>query len=397
MPLQTGVGLDIAYRKETTYGVLPANDATAKKLRRQSFGLKLGKDSIRSNEIRKDRGRAPSRHAMRKVDGPIGGELSLGTYADFIGSACMRLFAAVASLSALTNVTAAATAPQFVRAAGSWITDGLRVGMTIRMTGWTTTATANNSKNFTIIALTATDMTVAETVVAKAAGDSVVVSIPGKVTYQPLTGHVDESYAFETWASNAAQSLRYLGNKVSSIDIGLPPNDKASINIAFMGQDRVKSTTQYFTAATAAGTAQMQTGLSGRIYVNGSPVVILTDLQIKLSLDPETKGVVGSNITPDVFLGSLGVDGSFSVLWKDGVFDDYFDLETEVPIVIQLLDSSGTASDFMNITMPRVKLSGGDMPDTEKAIVQTFQFTTAVGTGASGYEATTIQFQDSLA
>lgn len=397
MPMQTGVGLVIAYKKESTYGVLPTNDATAKQLRRTAFGLSLKKDSIRSNELRKDYQRPASRHAMRKADGNIEGELSLGTYADFIGSALRRNFAAVASLAALTNVTATVGAPQFVRGTGSWITDGLRVGMVVRCTGWTTTGVANNSKNFTIIALTATQMTVAETVAAKTAGDSVVFSIPGKVTYVPGTGHTNDSYAVEEWAPDALQSLRFLGQKVSGFSLSMPPNDKVSVTFNFMGQDRTKATSQYFSAASAAGTSQMQTGLSGAVYYNGVAVGVLTQLTLDVSGNADTLGVVGSNITPDVFLGPVDVSGSLSVVWKDGVFDDDFDLEVERPLVIKLLDSSAAAADFMTLTMPFVKLSGGDQPDAEKAIIQSFQFGARVGDGSNGYETTTLMVQDSLA
>ena len=399
MALQTGVNLGIAYRKETAFGVLPANDASAKKLRRTSFALGLKKDSIKSNEIVPDYQRRASRHGMRKIDGAIGGELSLGTYADFFGSILRKVFAAVAPLGALTNVTASATAPQFVRASGSWITDGLRVGMVTRQAGWTTTATANNTKNFTIIALTATQMTVAETVVAKASGDSIVVSIPGKVAYVPLTGHTNESYAFEEWAADAGQSLRFLGNKVATADINIPPNDKATVSFGFVGQERSPSAaSQFFTNAVAAGTTQMQTGVSGAVFVNGAATNVMTAFTLQLNGNLEAVGVIGSKITPDVFVGAVDVSGSFSTLWNGATFDGYFDNETEVPLIVRLLDSEAPACDFLVITVPAVKLSGGDMADAEKAVIQNFQYTASIGGGgANGYEATTIMIQDSLA
>ncbi len=397
MALQDGTGVIYAYKKESTFGVLPTNDSTAKQLRRTSFGVSLTKEAIRSAEIRRDRQRPAIRHAMRKVAGPVEGELSLGTYADFIGSSLRRNFAAVASLAALTTVTATVGAPQFVRASGSWITDGLRVGMTIRMTGWTTTAVANNSKNFTIIALTALQMTVAEAVAAKAAGDSVVVSIPGKCSYVPLTGHTNDSYSLEQWAPDAAQSRRFLGCRVGGLKISLPPNDKAMLSVDFMGQDRAKAASQYFSAAAAAGTSQMQTGLTGSLYVAGVQVAILTAFELSLTNGLETKGVVGSNLTPEVWQGTVEASGSFSVLWQDATFDGYFDDETDVPIVVQLRDSSASAADFMNIVLPSLKLAGGDLPDGERALVQSFQFSAAVGSGANGYEATTLFIQDSLA
>ena len=395
--LQTGTGLVIAYKKESTFGTLPTNDSSAKQLRRVKFDLSLKKDMIRSNEIRTDRQRPAGRHAMRKVDGSIGGELSLGTYADFIGSALRRDFATVSALSALTNITAAATAPHFTRASGSFITDGLRVGMIFRMSGWTTTGANNNSRTYTIVALTATQITVAETVAAKASGDSVVITPAGKVSYVPLTGHTDDSYAFENWASTVAQSLRFLGQKVSSVAIDMPPNEKVMVDFGFMGQDRAKSTTQYFTSATAAGTSQMQTGLSGAIYINGTASAVLTGFKLQIDGGHEVQGVVGSNLTPDVFAGSVDVSGSFSVLWSSGTFDDLFDAETEVPIVIVLRDSTSAATEAMSITIPYAKLSGGSQPDAEKAIVQSFDFVARVGDGTSGYQATTLQIQDTLA
>ena len=398
MPLQTGTGLIIAYKKEVAFGTLPANDAAAKQLRRVGFNLGLKKDLIRSAEIRRDYQRPAARHGMRKVDGSIGGELSLGSYADFIGSALRRNFTAVVVAGQpLTNVTASVAAPNFVRAAGSWITDGLRVGMTMRWAGWTTTGVANNAKNFTIIALTATGITVAEAVVAKASGDSVTASVPGKVTYTPGTGHTDDSYAFESWAPSAAQSLRFLGNKVAGFDIDMPPNDKVSIDIAFMGQNRVKDVSQYFAAATAAGTSQMQTGLSGALYLNGVAYGILTAFKLSATGSPEMQPVVGSNLTPDVFQGPVDVSGSFSVLWQSGVIDDHFDLEQEVPLVVTLRDTTAAASEFMTLTLPYIKLGGGDQADSERAIIQSFDFTARVGDGANGYEATTLMVHDSLA
>lgn len=397
MGLQTGTGLIIAYKKETTFGVLPTNDATAKQLRRTRFGLGLTKDAIKSSEIRRDFQRPAARHAMRRAGGDVEGELTLGTYAAFIGSGLRRDFATVPALSALTNVTATVGAPQFVRATGSWITDGLRVGMTVRMTGWATTGAANNNKNFTIIALTATQMTVAEAVAAKAAGDSVVVSIPGKATYIPLTGHTNDSYAFEQWAPDAAQSRRFLGQRVGGLKFASPANDKASFTATFLGQDRAQAGTQYFTSASAAGTGQMQTGLLGAIYINGLAVGVLTSWDIATTNALETVAVAGSPLTPEVFQGPIDVSGSFSVLWQDATMDGYFDNETETPVLLQLRDSTAAAAEFINLVLPACKITGGDTPDAEKALVQSFSFTARVGDGSSGYEATTLFVQDSLA
>lgn len=397
MPVQTGVGLKVAYKKETTFGVLPTNDATAKYLRRLSTSLALSKAQIASAEIRTDYQNADMRHGLRSVAGDLVGEMSLGSYADFIASALRRNFAAVSSIGPLTTITASATAPHFVRSAGSWITDGLRVGMVFRMTGWTTTGVNNNGKNFTIIALTATDITVAETVAAKAAGDSVTVSIPGKVSYVPSTGHTNDSYAIEYWAPDAAQSHRFLGCKVNTVALALPPADRAQITVGFMGQDRAQAATQYFTAASAASSSPILTGLQGALFVAGTQVALVDNVALNITGNMQTAAVVGSNKTPDVFAGRVVVGGQMSVLYQDGVFDGYFDNETAVSLILRLNADTAAAGEFMTLVLPKIKLAGGAYQDAEQAMRQQFDFTALKGDGSGGFEATTLQVQDSLA
>jgi hypothetical protein len=397
MAIQTGVGLKVAYKKQVAAGTLPTNDSTAKYLRRLSSSLSLSKSAIRSEELRSDYQRADVRHGMRSVGGDLSGEFSVGSYADFIASALRKNFATVPNLSALTNVTATVAAPQFVRATGSWITDGLRVGMVIRMTGWTTTGVDNNNKNFTIVALTATGITVAETVVAKTAGDSVVVTNPGKVTYAPGSAHTADAYAIEHWAPEAAQSHRFLDCKVNSVGIALPANEKAQITVGFMGLDRQAAGTQYFSSASAASTSPMLTGLSGALFVQGAAVALIENAQLNIGGNMATAGVVGSNKSPDVFPGPIDVGGQMTVLFQDGVFDGYFDNETPISLVLRLNADTLAAGDFVTFTLPRIKLSGGSYQDNPQAMRQQFEFTAIKGDGTAGFEATTMQVQDSLA
>jgi hypothetical protein len=396
MAIQTGVALQVAYKREAAFGVLPTNDAQARQLRRLSTGLALSKSAFRSEEVRPDYQTGDMRHGLRAVGGDLNGELSLGTYAEFIGAAVRRDFATVPSLAALTNVTANAAGPHFVRAAGSWITDGLRVGMVIRMAGWTAPATANNARNFTIVALTATGITVAESVTAKAAGDSVVVSIPGRVTFVPSAGHINPSFAIEHWAPDAAQSHRFLGCKVNSLQIQLPPGDKASIAIGLMGRDRAKAGTQYFTAASQVTSTPMLAGLQGALFVNGVAQALVTNATLQLNGNMATVGVVGDNRTPDVFVGRVDVTGQISVLFNDGVFDGYFDDETEVSLVLRLNADTAQAGDFMTITLPRIKLAGGQYQDSQQQMTQQFDFTALrAASTAGGFQDTTVMFQDS--
>jgi len=78
-----------------------------------------------------------------------------------------------------TNISAVASARKFVRASGSWLSDGFVVGQSVKSSGWTG-GTANNKHARTITAVSATDMIFAGAdgadMVDDAGGESVTVT-----------------------------------------------------------------------------------------------------------------------------------------------------------------------------------------------------------------------------
>jgi len=397
MAIQQEVGEVIAYKIGTgTYPAAPSA-GSAQRLRRTDYNVALAKDMLRNTELRTDYQRPMPRHGMRRAAGAAQGLLSGGTYAPFIGSALRRAFTTVTTLPALTNVTAAATAPQFVRAAGSWITDGLRVGMVVRMTGWTAGGTGNNSKNFTIIALTATDMTVAETVAAKASGDSVVVSIPGKVTWVPATGHTNDWYSIERWMPDAALSLRADGVRVGGFSLELADNDNISFNLDLQGSQVVKAASQYFTSPTAEGSSTVYSSLAGAAFIEGVQVGVLTGFRLNQSSGLTPLKAVFRNTSPDILAGPVDVSGSATLYLDSATYYDYFDLESQIAIVGRFDAGSAANTDFFSFALPNVSLAGGSIARGENALTISFDFTAGRGSAKTGHEDTTLIVQDSLA
>ena len=150
MATATGVGKVVVYKKETTFGEIPTATG-GKVLRRVTANFNLTKETYESTEIRKDYQTADFRHGVRAVEGSLSGELSSGAYADFLASAVARDWTAITT-TAMDSVTIAASGIGFsiTRKTGSFLTDGVRVGCTIRLTGF---ATANKDKNLLIVAL----------------------------------------------------------------------------------------------------------------------------------------------------------------------------------------------------------------------------------------------------
>ena len=401
MAIATGIAKKLVYKVQTGLGA-KASVGSAQYLRRVTSDIDLSKDTYQSEEIRSDYQIADMRHGMKKVGGTIAGEASVGTYNDFIASAMRQAFQTAAATGTITDVTAQATDPQYVSAAGAWITDGFKVGDVVRWTGFT--ATNNNANNFLITALTSTDMTGVhlngEAVTAESSGSSVDCDLAGKKTFTPLTGHTDDYYTFEHNYSDITQSEQFVDCKVSSIDWDMPATGMAKINIGIMGLSMDTSTSAYFTSPTAAGTDAVLAAVNGLVYVEGAAVALITGLKINYDGGMSTEAVVGSNSSPDVFEGRVSITGEATVFFQDATFRDYFVNETEVSLVFVFAGGTEDNADFQSFVMPRVKMGGSSKDDGEKGLTQTMPFVAllnSAGGSTVNTEATTLSIQDSQA
>lgn len=408
MAIAEGIRKTLAYKKETSWGTVPVVTTGGQILRRVTGMFNLKKDTYQSEEIRSDFQMQDYRHGFRKAEGSVSGEFSPGTFAAFIQAALGRDFTAGSTTGALTNVTAAVTtgaSGTFTRAAGSFLTDGFKVGDVVRWTGWATTGTPNNAHNFLITALTATVMTVTAldgvAIGAKASGDSVTGTVFGKKTFVPTTGHTDDSFTFEEWSSTIAQSEVYSGNKVNTVSLDLPASGLAKIDLGFMGKDLAQTgSSQFFTSPSAETSSGIFASVNGLLLVGGVAQAIVTGVKLNLNRNMTMEAVVGSNVSPDIFEGRCLVDGEFTAFYEDATFRDYFDDETEVSLVLVVTTANTAAADFVSITLPRIKINGADKDDGEKGVVRTYPFqalrNASGGTGVSS-EQTTISIQDALA
>lgn len=403
MAIATGVAKQLAYKAETTWGTVPAASG-AQALRRVTSDLNLTKQTYQSAEIRTDYQVADFRHGVRSVAGTVRGELSPGTYEDFLAAALRKTFAAVTNLTGL-SLTIAASGDYYTvtRGSGSYLSDGIKVGQVVRLTAGSLAA-GNLNKNLLVVGLTALAATVlvlnGSTLTAEGPIASCTMSVPGKEAYVPTSGHTDTSFSIEHWYSDVSQSEVFSGCKINSVGIALPPSGISTIEFGFMGRDVTTAASQYFTSPTAASTSGVVAAVNGAVAVNGTRVALLTGLQINIAGGMTAEPVVGSNTFPDIFEGRVVVSGQFSAYFEDATLRDLFLNETEASIVAAFTTANTAAADFLSITLPRIKVGGASKDDGEKGIVQTFPFqallNTSGGSGTSSH-ATTIAIQDSLA
>lgn len=400
----SGVNKLVSCKREATYGTKPSASG-AQAMRRVTLTGGKKKTTFKSNEINSHRQLSYSKHGVISVNRSLSGELAPGSYSDFLSSILRRDMTAGASAAGVSLTIAASGAGwSITRAAGSYLTDGFKVGDVVRLAGAGLSA-SNAAKNVQLVSVTATVATGyvlnGSALVAEGPIASCTVTVQGKKTYAPTTGHTDVSYSIEQWHPDITKSETDVGVKIGKASIGMKPNGVTTISFDAVGRDIETATSQYFTSPTAAVGTEGVNVLSGVVCVNGAPIATLTNLSV--SIDPSTapgEATLGSRYSPFIFRGKTLVDGTMSFYFVDASIRDLFDNETAVDLFFTWASSNDAAADFVAFTMPNVKINGDDRDDGEKGVIVTAPFTAAYNsTGGAGvkHEQTTISYQDSAA
>lgn len=405
MPIAQGINKSIAYKKQTALNA-PASGSGGQLLRRETAVFNLEKQTYQNNEIAQHQQSTGSTHGLRSSRLAINGVLSPKTYSDMFSSLLRKVFVAITPIASVSLTIASSGGGVFTvtRAAGSFLTDGIKIGDVIRLTVGSLNA-ANINKNLLVTALTATVATViVVNGVAMAAEGPIAgctVTVVGKKSWVPVTGHTQEYWTFEEYFSDIARSSIYTDVMMSSADIGLPSTGNATVQLGLVGLQVAFSGTQSLTTPTAETTTPVLSAVNGVLTAAGVKVGLITGASIKIDCSANNVGgVLGSNQSPDIQRGRVSVTGQMTVFFQDGVFQGYFDAATTLSATLVVADSSLAASDFVAFTIPKLKFSGAAIDDGEKGLVLTMPFVAEIdGSGGTGLatEKTIISIQDTQA
>jgi len=402
MAIAQGVDKQIRFKRQSAKGSL-AGTSGGQIIRRSTGNFNLTKEAYSTaDEITSKRQVLSSRHGVKSVDGAISNLLSCGTYSDFLGALLRGEFTAVTAITGL-SITVGGTAPNYTltRSTGSFLSGGVRIGQVVRLTAGTFNAN-NLNKILMVTGVTATVVTCVvlngSALTAEGPIASATFTIQGKFAKAVDSAHTNIYYTFEEWHPNVPSSERFLDVKVGSAGLTLPSSGNATTDFSFVGLDMSKDTTAYFSSPTAETTTNVLTSASGALYVSGTSIGVVTDLNINIDggLTP-ADGVVGTNLRPDVFTGNLTVTGSFTAYFDSTTFADAFANETEVSILSALTDGTSATADFMTVFLPRVKVNSANLDDGQTGLKRTYDFEAIYNATSGASETTTIQIVDSQA
>lgn len=403
MPEAQGIRKLVAYKAQSGLGV-PASGAGGQLLRRRTFVPAYTRDTYVSDEIASHQQSTGATAGIKRASATHTALLSPGSYEDFFANLLRKDFAATAAITGL-SITIAGSGPAYTvtRSAGDFLTGGIKAGDVVRLSAGSFNA-ANLNKNLLVISLTATVLTVRAlngvALVAEGPIATATLSVPGKKSLVPTSGHTNGYISIEEWYSDLSRSELYTDVKVASCAVNLPATGNAELTFNLVGLNRVTAGTRVLTSPTAELTTPVLTAVNGGVLINGV-LTPLTGLQLTIdgTIAP-SDAEIGSNVASDLQVGRVMVSGTFTAKFTSNAIQTIYEDQTPIGIVAVISDATAAAADFVSFNMSRVKIFSDTVDDGEKTVIRSYAFTAEIngpGGAALANDQTIISIQDSAA
>lgn len=323
----------------------------------------LSKTPIESRIIRHDAQQLRGRHGSRRTAGTYTSELGMGRV-DPILAAIMRNAWSTANLQAtqsdFTSITTGANT--IVCASGSPITKGFRVGDIIRLTNHA--SAGNNGRNLRITALSATTITVAETLTVNGDADtSFEITRPGRVLINSGAGALVKPYfTIEEYEYDLDASEIFDDAVFSRLMIRMQPDGNLDTEYGWTGTGKMEVKTAgdapHFSAPTDP-TALSLVATEAVVMLNGTEVADLTAFDFTVDLSPQAPPVINaSGLAPDVALGTFRPTMNMTVLRSDLQALADFNAETQLSVHLVASENEAAPADFFSLFVGNFTLGG---------------------------------------
>lgn len=401
MAAAQGINTLVKRVKQSALGV--PGSTGSQYMRRVTATFNEANDTYASNEIVSHQQSTGATQGPGQVNGSLSGEISPGSYALEFAALLRKDFAVTSPITALSVTIAASGAAWTITRSPGWWTDGIKIGDVIRLSVGTLNA-ANIAKNLLIIGLTQTVATVVPlngvALVAEGPVTGTTVTVTGKKSWVPTTGHSNDYFSWEKWYPDVPASELSVDVKVAKADVTIPASGIATVNFDLPGLSRTEGASEVLTSPTAASTTEVLAAVQGKVVVNGV-VTNVTGAQFSIDGattvgDPE----VGSNSRSDLQRGKVSASGSFTAKFTSTVLQAIKTAQTPVVLILAIANNATATSDFITFVFPAVKIMTDDADDGEKIVVRSYSFTAQFngsGGAALASHQTIASIQDSQA
>lgn len=189
---------------------------------------------------------------------------------------------------------------------------------------------------------------------------------------------VYHSYTIEQYDVDIDQSELFTGVRLVGAQFSLQPNQMSTVQWNFQGVDRQVLTTAnspYYTSPNSPSGEPLIAD-DAVITYGGTPITTLTGMNVNFEVNAALQPVIGSFVSPDVFMNMLTISGDVMAVREDLDALDSFDAETEFEIKVVMSAPGSDPKLTFAFVLPRVKIMSVEAPFSggDAAKVETRQF-----------------------
>lgn len=158
--------------------------------------------------------------------------------------------------------------------------------------------------------------------------------------------------------------LIFRGVEINQMTLSIAANAMVTGTFSVIGQSQTAAadlTALGTPTYNPASTTSPVDSFTGTLNEGGTPIAVITEIQLTLSNGMEPKFVVGSKNSLKPSSGRSNVTGQITAYFEDAVMLEKFLNETESNIVFNMPDAAGNNVSFK---IPRIKYTGG-RPDVQ--------------------------------
>lgn len=168
-------------------------------------------------------------------------------------------------------------------------------------------------------------------------------------------GRTPRYFSIEERHTDISQFAVTTGVSVNTMSLSIQPDAMVTGSFGIVGRNQIFNASSLGTPTAVASNAPFS-GFTGAITEGGTPVGIMTALELSLTRNIEPVHVVGpSDLAKEYVIGQNVVTGTATFLLESKAQIEKFTDETESAIEVTL---DGPSGDDLKITLPRIKYTG---------------------------------------
>ena len=347
---------------ETTRGTIPSTALNTNRV--TSIRKKATKQTVSSEELREDRQISDITEVGQAANLGLGVEWSYGTHDEWLAGLFFNAWNSPVTVTGSSDIVFAAAGKTITQSGASFDTQ-FKVGEIIRIRGTTSNGTNTVPKWFTIAALSATVITVSETVVDENNTSAQLYGNRLRNWYADVAGggFVDKAYTVELKPSDLSSTfMNQRGMTFNTLDLNLTARQKVTAEFGLLGMRFATATATVGTGSAAAATTtsilNATSNVAALTATDGTALAAAVKaLRLQFNNNLFELPAIGQKYAIDINPGQFGLTGSLDPYFESKTLMDAFIDHTEASLRVDLVDAAGNRQ---IISIPSLYYGGQD-------------------------------------